>query len=164
MISAIVARSRNGVIGVKNDLPWDLPDDRKYFRDVTRGHAVIMGRKTAESIFTRLGHGLPDRPNIVVTRDTGYVLEGFIIVHSLEEAVAAAGSDGFIIGGSQIYEQAMSLCDRLYITEVDVEIDGDAYFPALDMTQWHEVSREHHEKDDSNEYAFDFVIYERAAS
>ncbi len=161
MIAAIVARSKNGVIGVNNDLPWDLPGDRKYFRDVTRAHSVIMGRKTAESIAARFGHGLPDRENIVVTRDADYQLDGFTVVHSIGEALQTAGSDGFVVGGEQIYAQALPYCDRLYVTEVDTDIAGDAYFPDFDTAEWREVSREVHQKDEKNDYAFDFVVYDR---
>lgn len=161
MIAAIVARSRNGVIGVKNDLPWDLPDDRIYFREMTRGKPVIMGRKTADSIIGRLGHGLPNRENIVITRGESYHPDGFTVVHSVEEAVAGTDADKFIIGGEQIYQLALPYCDRLYVTEVDVTIDGDTYFPDLDPTMWKEVSREPHQKDDKNEYNYDFVIFDR---
>jgi len=161
MIAAIVARSKNGVIGVDNALPWDLPDDRSYFRDVTRGHAVIMGRKTAESIVTHLGHGLPNRTNILVTRDQGYVLDGFTVVHDLDEAIKVSGSDAFIIGGEQIYRLAMPYCDRLYITEVDTELDGDAKFPEFDADEWQLVSSMPHEADDTHAYSFAFTILDR---
>ena len=161
MIAAIVARSKNGVIGIKNDLPWDLPDDRSYFRDITRGKAVVMGRKTADSIIDRLGHGLPNRENIVLTRDDSYQPDGFTVVHSIEDIIRDNSADMFIIGGEQVYRLALPFCDRLYSTEVDVTIDGDAYFPDVDLPQWKEVSREHHLKDDKNQYNYDFVVYDR---
>lgn len=162
MIAAIAARSRNGVIGSDNAIPWHLSDDMKYFRDTTRGHAVIMGRKTAESIVARLGHGLPDRQNIVVTRDVGYKLGGFVVAHSVEEAIKTAGPDGIVIGGEQIYTQALPYCEKLYITEVDADVEGDAYFPQFDVSEWREISRDAHQKDNRNQYDFDFVVYERA--
>ena len=161
MISAIVAKSKNGIIGINNDLPWDLSNDRTYFRDVTRGSTVIMGRKTADSIITRLGHGLPGRKNIVITRDRSYVPEGFTVAHSIEDAVSNSDVDVFIIGGEQIYTASLPLCDKLYVTEVDVTLDGDVYFPNIDPTEWKEASRTSHLQDDKNKYNYDFVIYER---
>lgn len=161
MIAAVVARSRNGVIGIKNALPWDLPDDRAYFRDVTRGHAVIMGRKTAESIMDHLGHGLPNRTNILVTRDPGYTLDGFTVVNNLDDAVKVGGDDAFIIGGEQIYRLAMPYCDRLYITEVDTEIDGDAKFPDVNPDEWQLVSSTPHPADSKHAYAFAFTVLDR---
>lgn len=164
MISAIVARGRNGVIGSQNDLPWDLPDDRRYFADVTRGHTVIMGRKTAESIVARLGHGLPNRTNILVTRDPNYVLEGFVIAHDLDTAIATAGDDAFIIGGEEVYKWALPYYDRLYITEVDTTIDGDAYFPDINTDEWETVSSTPHAADDRHAYSFTFVVLDRKKS
>jgi dihydrofolate reductase len=161
MLSAIVARSTNNIIGVHNDLPWDLPDDRAYFRDITRGHNVIMGRKTAESIVARLGHGLPGRENILVTRDPDYTLEGFTVVHTIEDAIKAGGLDGFVIGGEQIYTQALPYCDRLYITEVDVIADGDAHFAEFDRDEWELVSSTPHTADDKHAYAFNFTVLDR---
>jgi dihydrofolate reductase len=164
MIAAIVARSRNNVIGVNNDLPWDLPDDRTYFREVTRGFPVIMGRKTAESIVARLGHGLPKRENILVTRDKTYALDGFTVAHSIREAIDMAGPDAFIIGGEQIYTQALPFCEKLYITEVDTYIDGDAYFPAIDETHWKVVSETPHPVDAKHSHPFTFTVLERKSS
>lgn len=161
MISAIVARSKNNVIGIKNDLPWDLPDDRAYFRDVTRGHPVIMGRKTAESIVDRLGRGLPNRDNIVITRDDDYSLDGFVTVHTIDGALGVAGDDAMIIGGEQIYELGLPYCDRLYITDVDVELEGDAYFPAFDMNDWVLVSEKPHPADDRHKFSFTYRVYDR---
>ncbi len=161
MIAAIAARSRNNVIGVDNDLPWDLPDDLAYFRDVTRGHDVIMGRKTADSIIARLGHGLRNRENIVITRDTDYHPEGFTVVHSIDDAVEKADKDAFIIGGEQIYTLALPYCDRLYITEVDVDIDGDSHFADVDKNEWDVVSQTLHPADDRHAYAFSFDVLER---
>jgi dihydrofolate reductase len=161
MIAAIAARSRNGVIGSNNAIPWHLADDMKYFRETTSGHAVIMGRKTAESIVAYLGHGLPDRQNIVVTRDSVYTLAGFAVTHSIEDAIKSAGPDSFVIGGEQIYAQALPYCEKLYITEVDADVEGDAHFPDLDTFEWRETSREAHQKDNKNDYDFDFVVYDR---
>lgn len=161
MIAAVVAKSENNVIGIDNDLPWDLPNDRAYFSKVTRGHTVIMGRKTAESIATRLGHGLPDRQNILVTRDTDYMLDGFTTVHDIETAVRDASEDAFIIGGEQIYRLALPLLDRIYLTEVHTTLQGDTFFPEIDRSEWREIERESHKKDDKNQYDYDFVTLDR---
>ena len=161
MIAAIVAMAHGRVIGVDNDLPWDLPDDRKYFRDITRGHAVIMGRRTAESIVARLGHGLPNRTNVLVTRDEHYELEGFVIAHDLAGATSQAGDDAFIIGGAEIYSQALPYCDRLYVTEVDAAVHGDTYFPEIKPEEWERVSATTHPADERHAYPFTFVVYDR---
>lgn len=161
MLSAIVARSKNNVIGIHNDLPWNLPDDLKYFSQTTRGHNVVMGRKTAESIAQRLGHGLPNRENILVTRDPDYTLEGFTVVHTIEDAIEAGGLDGFVIGGEQIFAQALPFCDRLYITEVDVIVDGDAHFPAINSDEWELMSSTTHPADDRHAYSFTFTVLDR---
>ena len=163
MIAAIVARAKNRVIGKNGDLPWLLPDDLAYFRRVTRGGTVIMGRKTYDSIAARLGHALPDRHNIVLTSDVTLDADDITVARTVDEAVhhAAAGADVFVIGGAQVYEAMLPKCDKLFITEVDATVDGDAYFPELDMQQWRETSREHHVKDDRHPYDFDFVVYSR---
>jgi dihydrofolate reductase len=161
MIAAVVAKSKNNVIGIDNDLPWDLPLDRAHFREVTHGHAVIMGRKTAESIAARLGHGLPGRHNILVTRDVDYELTGFTVVHDIESAVRAAEGDAYIIGGEQIYKLALPLLDRVYLTEVHAILDGDTFFPELDHSEWTEMERESHKHDDKNQYDYDFVTLDR---
>ena len=160
MISIIVAASTNDVIGRQGALPWHLSDDLKYFKAVTMGKPIIMGRKTWESI----GRPLPGRQNIVVTRQQGFAADGCTVVASLEDAIAAAGDadEIVVIGGSQIYELALPLARRLYMTRVHADVEGDAYFPAVDATRWSLVAEEHHEADQRNEYAFSFRTYDRA--
>lgn len=165
MLSAIVAMAHRNVIGKKNELPWYLPADLKRFRELTRGHTVIMGRHTADSIIQRNGKPLPDRENIVITRDESYAPEGFTVVHSLTAALEkAADTDAFIIGGQQIYALALPVLDRLYVTEIDVEIDGDAYFPTLTPDEWQEIEREPHQKDEKNPYDYTYVTLERVSA
>ena len=164
IVSLIAARSRNGVIGKNNDLPWRLPDDSKYFMVTTRGHHAIMGRKNYDSLPEPF-KPLPNRTNIVVTRQNEFHAPGCIVVHSLEHALRIARENGeseaFVIGGAEIYALAMSQANKLYLTEIDAVVEGDTYFPAFDKVQWHEVSRRHHGTDEKHEYAFDYVIYER---
>jgi len=161
MISAVVAVSKNGVIGKENDLPWKLPADLKHFKDITTGNAIIMGRKTYESI----GRPLPNRINIVITRNKDYQAKGCIVVSSLEDAVKAAkGKEALIIGGGQIFKMAMHLIDRIYFTLVDAEIDGDVYFPQIDDNLWEKTSEDEHQKDKNNEYNYKFITYEKKES
>ncbi|AFK02580.1 dihydrofolate reductase region [Emticicia oligotrophica DSM 17448] len=163
MISIIVATAENGVIGKDNQMLWKLSTDFKYFKNLTTGHSVIMGRKTFESI----GRPLPNRTNIVISRQQDFVLpEGVLKASSLENAIELAkthvGSEEiFIIGGGNVYEQALKITDKIYLTEVDANIEGDAFFPTLDMSEWTENSRVSHHKDEKNEYDFDFVVLER---
>lgn len=163
-ISLIAALSRNRVIGRNNDLPWHLPDDMKYFMQTTKGHHVIMGRKNYDSIPEKF-RPLPNRVNIVVTRQPTLTLPNCTVVHSLEEAVAIAREAGeqelFVIGGAAIYQLGIPLANRLYLTEIDATLSGDTYFPAFDKNNWKETSRHHHSADERHAYAFDFVIYER---
>ena len=158
-LSLIVAIARNGVIGRDNDLPWHLPADLQFFKRTTSGHTIILGRRNYESI----GRPLPDRTNIVITRDKNYKAEGCLVAHSIDEAITLAGDDEeiFVIGGAQIYAQALDRVERMYITEVDTDVEGDVLFPKFDKTQWRECSRESHKPDDNNEYGFDFVVFER---
>lgn len=164
-LSVIVAAARNGVIGRNNALPWHLPEDLRYFRRVTMGKPVVMGRKTFESI----GRPLPGRTNIVVTRQAGYAPEGARVVASLAEALALAEDialiDGteelMVIGGAEIYREALPLATRLYLTEVHADVEGDAFLPPIDWVQWREVARERHDAGGSNPYPYSFVIYER---
>lgn len=160
----IAAVAENGVIGKDNDLVWQLPNDMKYFVDKTRGRHVIMGRKNYDSIPDKF-RPLPNRPNLILTRQTNFEAEGCTILSSLDEALAMAEDAGeheaFIIGGAQIYELGLDLADRMYITEVHAPFDGDTHFPDFDKTLWKEASREHHPKDNRHDYSFDFVIYER---
>jgi dihydrofolate reductase len=161
MISAIVAVAKNAVIGKEDGLPWYLPAELARFKQVTMGHPIIMGRKTHESI----GRALPGRTNIVLTRSRDFSAEGCVVVQSLkqaiEEAKKAEGADEiFIIGGESIYMEAMPLLDRIYLTKVDAKVDGDKFF-RFDEKDWKQVSSEKHEKDDKNQYNFEFLLLER---
>ena len=159
MISIIAAMAENRVIGVNNTLPWRLPADLRHFRQLTTGHHVIMGRRNYESI----GKPLPDRTNIVITRNPGYQAPGCEVRHSLEEALRDAASDPetFVIGGAEIYRQAIADADRIYLTLVHADIQGDTWFPEFDMREWLETSRTRHEADEKNPYAYSFVTYDR---
>lgn len=165
MISLIAAVAHENVIGRSNDLPWKLSADLNYFKEKTSGHTVVMGRNTYDSIAARLGGPLPNRHNVIVSHDEDLVVPGATVAHSLEIALDTAereNSEVFVIGGAQLYEQALPHADRLYITEVDADIPGgDAFFPVIALAKWREVSREAHQKDESNEYDYSFVIYER---
>jgi dihydrofolate reductase len=159
MLSIIAALSENRAIGVGNRLPWHLPDDLRHFKRLTLGHPVIMGRRNYESI----GKPLRDRLNIVVTRQPGYQAPGCVVVHSLEEALVAARGhpEVFVIGGAEIYTQALPRVQRLYLTLVHATIPGDTYFPDFDRSEWREVERERHEPDARHPYAYSFVTLER---
>lgn len=164
--SIIVAISENNVIGKDNSLIWHLPADMKFFKEKTTGHCIITGRKNYESIPEKF-RPLPNRTNIVVSRNFNYSSRGTEIVNTLEEAITFAKSKNetevFIIGGGQIYKEVMEkdLADTLYITEVHHSFEGDTFFPAIDKTKWKEVSREKHKADEKNKYDFDFVIYSK---
>lgn len=158
MIALIAAKARNNVIGSKNDLPWYLPGDLKHFRDITTGHTIVMGRTTFESIVATLNKPLPNRKNVVITRDQAFSYPGVDVIHDIE-SVKDLG-DVFVIGGAEIYKQTIDMADTLYVTDVHADINGDAYFPDIDDT-WHEVSREPHHADEKNQYDYDFVIYKR---
>lgn len=165
ILSIIVAVSDNQVIGSGNQLPWHLPADLHYFKTLTTGHPIIMGRKTFESI----GRPLPRRENIVVTRDPGFAKEGIHVVHSLEEAVQCARSLGheeaFIIGGDSIYQQAMALAQKVYLTRVHTIIPhGDAFFPVLDEQHWTLRSARSAPADEKNPLDCTFEVYEKSAS
>jgi dihydrofolate reductase len=151
--------AENRVIGVDNSLPWRLPADLRHFRRLTTGHHVIMGRRNYESI----GKPLPDRTNIVVTRNPSYRAPGCLVMHSLEAALASAQNDPeiFVIGGADIYRQALDRADRLYLTLVHAQVKGDTYFPSIDEKQWQEISRERHELDEKNPHACTFLVYDR---
>lgn len=160
----IAAMSTNRVIGINNDLPWHLPNDMKYFMETTKGHHVIMGRKNYESLPPRF-QPLPDRTNLVVTRQSSYEAPDCELFSNIEEAVEYARANGeeelFIIGGGQIYEQGLPMADQIYLTEIDAQIGGgEVFFPELGE-EWKEVSRKSHAADDRHKYAFDFVVYTR---
>jgi dihydrofolate reductase len=164
-LALIVAMAQNRVIGINNNLPWYLPNDLKYFKAVTMGKPVIMGRKTHESI----GKPLPGRTNIVITRDASFQAAGCKIVHSLAEAIELAeniclidgGDEVIVMGGAQIYELALADADRLYLTEVHAEIEGDAFFPEVDKQYWQEVAREDYKAEGPNPYAYSFLALDR---
>jgi len=160
-ISLIAAMTDDRVIGIENRLPWKLPADMKWFRQHTLGKPIVMGRKTFESFGAK---PLPERMNIVITRDRDYRAEGAVVVHDIDEALAAAGDaeEVMIIGGASFYEQMLPRADRLYLTFVHADVEGDAWFPEFDRCQWREVFREDHEADEKNPYAYSFVILERA--
>ena len=161
MISLIAAIGKNNELGKGNALLWDLPGDLKHFRDTTMLHAVIMGRKTFESI----GKPLPNRKNIVITRDVNYKKEGVEVVHSLAEALDLfpdQNEEIFIIGGAELYKQTIDIADRLYITHIDAEDkDADAFFPEIIPVVWNEIKHEEHSADEKNPYPYTFSMYER---
>ncbi|MCO4836621.1 MAG: dihydrofolate reductase [Oceanospirillaceae bacterium] len=164
-IALIVAASQNNVIGRNNQLPWHLPGDLQYFKTMTLGKPVIMGRKTFESI----GKPLPGRDNIVISRQTNYAADGIKVVSSLEQAIALGQSinlingieEVMVIGGAQIYEKSLDLADRVYLTRVHRKVEGDAYFPALDSQLWHEIAREDIAAKEPNPFDFSYLVLER---
>lgn len=162
IISSIVATDKNNAIGKDNDIPWYLPADLKYFKKTTLNHHVIMGRKSYESI----GFPLPKRTNIVITRDPFWIASNCLVAHSIEEALSIAHDNGeteaFIIGGGTIYNQSAKLWDKLYITEVDIEVENpDVYFPKIELDQWSLIKSEEHQADEKNPHDFTFKVYER---
>lgn len=161
-ISLIAAAASNRVIGTGGNLPWHLPDDFRYFKAVTTGHPVVMGRRTWMSI----GKPLPGRTNIVMTRRYDYVAEGARVVHSVDEALDAAGeaSEIFVIGGGEVYEHFLPAADRVHLTHVDAVVDGDTRFPVLDEEQWELASCEPHSADARHAHAFEFRVYDRRES
>ncbi|HVM90512.1 MAG TPA: dihydrofolate reductase [Verrucomicrobiae bacterium] len=162
MVSMIVAASENGVIGRANQLPWRLSRDLKNFKECTTGHTVIMGRKTFESIFARLGKPLPDRKNVVVTTNADFKADGCVIVHSIEEAIEQTkGEEVFVIGGETIYRQALPFTDRLLLTTVHTTLEGDAKMPDIHFDEWDLLSQEEWPKDEKNEYDATYQMYER---
>ncbi len=158
-ISLVVAASTNNVIGRDGGLPWHLPDDLRHFKRLTTGKPVIMGRRTFESI----GRPLPNRHNLVMTRDPDYAAEGCDVVTSVDEALDAAAGAGevMVIGGGQVYRDFLPHADRIYLTRVQAEVDGDTYFPEIGEAEWLLVSTEHHADDDRHDYAFDLMVFER---
>ncbi|HEX3633717.1 MAG TPA: dihydrofolate reductase [Casimicrobiaceae bacterium] len=158
-IALIAAVARNGVIGLHGRLPWRLPDDLKRFRALTSGHAIIMGRKTWDSI----ARPLPERQNIVVTRRRDFAAPGGLVAHSLPEAIGLATKPSplFVIGGEAIYRDALPLADLLFLTEIDRAFDGDARFPDFDRRQWRETARESRRLDGDAGFAYDFASYAR---
>ena len=158
-LSLIVAMAKNHTIGVNNTLPWRCPEDLKHFKALTMGHHMIMGRKTFDSI----GKPLPGRTTVVVTRNTELHIDGCTMANSLEQAIAACANDDetFIVGGAELYTQALPLVDRLYITEIQQEVEGDAHFPQFARDEWEEVSREVHSQETPQQLEYHFVSYRR---
>lgn len=158
-IALVAALARNGVIGRDNQLPWRLPADLQHFKQLTMGKPIVMGRRTWAS----LGRPLPGRRNIVVTRDSAFHCEGCVVAHSIDEALAAAaGSEEvMIIGGAELYAQTLPRADRLYLTQVMADVEGDVYFPGVDAADWVEVERRFCKADGRNEYDCEFVVLDR---
>lgn len=159
LISLMAAMDRNRGIGQSNSMPWYLPADLAYFKEITMGKPVIMGRKTHEVI----GRALPGRKNIVLTRDPDYEAEGCTVVHDPDEALAAAGDvpEVMILGGADVYELFMHRADRIYLTQVQGEFDADVHFPKLDFSQWEEVRRIERPADERNPYDMTFLVLNR---
>ena len=158
-ISLIVAMDQNGLIGSNNDLPWRLSSDLKQFKAITMGSPIIMGRKTHESI----GRPLPGRTNVIVTRNTQYHADGCEVIHDLSdiESFCKGHHEIFIMGGAELYKQSLHLIDRIYLTEVHAQLDGDTYFPEFDRAHWQEVERQDFTADDKNDYDYSFVVMDR---
>ena len=156
-ISIIVAMAQNRTIGINNTLPWHCPEDLKHFKSLTMGHHMIMGRKTFDSI----GKPLPGRTTVVVTRNPGLNIDGCIVKHSLQEAIEACAGDKeiFIVGGAELYAQALPLANTLYLTEIQQDITGDAHFPAFDRQIWKEVACESRQQDTPQPLKYNFVTY-----
>jgi dihydrofolate reductase len=161
-ISLIAAVSTNGVIGRDGTLPWRLPADLKYFRQVTSGHTIVMGRKNYEDI----GRPLPERNNIILSRRPGFSAPGCTVVHTLDDAIACARDDSevFFIGGAEVYRQMLPRADRLYLTRVQASVKGDTYFPDFDENEWELIRSDPREADEANPYALSFDILERRSS
>lgn len=161
LISLVVAASTNNVIGKNNQLLWSLPNDMRFFKNTTWAMPVLMGRKTFES----LGKPLPGRLNIVITRQKDWTPEGAKIVHSLEDAIKAASKadykEAFIIGGGEIFKEAMIVADKIYMTRVDAELDGDAFFPVIDKTQWQLISEDSRVADAKHAYSYHFQLWRK---
>ncbi len=161
IISCIVAKAKNNVIGLNNKMPWHISEDLKYFKRITSGHSIILGRKNFESI----GKALPNRTNIIITRDKAYKCPGCIIANSIERALKIAYDQGdtevFIIGGGQIYAQTQEYWDKLYVTEIEESFEGDVFFPILNIKEWKMIAQDCHAKSDINKYNYCFNVYER---
>jgi dihydrofolate reductase len=157
ILSLVAAAGNNNVIGTNNKLPWKMPADMKFFMNLTIGHPVIMGRKTYESF----GRPLKDRRNIIITRDKKYTVSGCDVVNSLDEALLLTKSDNevFIIGGAEIYRQSIAIADKIYLTRICHDFEGDAYFPPIDETEWKEISHLEQNTDEKNPYPFAFLEY-----
>lgn len=158
-ISFVVAYDRKRTIGKDNRLPWRLPDDMKHVREITIGKPLIMGRRTWDSI----GRPLPGRTSIVMTRDRDFRCDGCLVARTADEALNLAGAapEVIVFGGARVFEEFLPRADRIYLTEVDTEVDGDTYFPKVDPAEWREVERTRHPADDRHPYVFSFVTLDR---
>ncbi len=159
IISLVCAMAKNRVIGQDNKMPWHLPADLKHFKAVTMSKPIVMGRKTYESI----GRPLPGRQNVIISRNTGYTVDGCDVVHSIDEAIELLSTheEIMIIGGGFLYSQMISQADKLYLTFIDLEVDGDTLFPEFEHLKMNEVSRTKCMKDDKNPYDYQFVDFEK---
>ena len=161
IVSQIAAMSRNRIIGKDNKLPWNMPDDLAYFFKVTRGHHIILGRKNFEAI----GKALPSRVNIVVTRNPNYKAPGCIVVENIQQALKYSESKGeeevFIVGGGQIYQASLGITNKIYLTIIDTEIEGDVFFPEFDLKSWNVISKVSHSADNRNPFNYTYYIFER---
>lgn len=160
-IALVAAIAANRAIGLNNTLPWRCPADLRYFKELTLGHHLIMGRKTFESI----GRPLPGRTTVVVTRNEQWQSEGCLVAGGLPEAIDLCDKDDkvFIVGGADIYTQALQFADSLYLTEIGASVEGDAFFPAFDRNEWQETARTSHAQSEPQPLEFDFVVYRRKA-
>lgn len=162
IVSAIVATTENRVIGKGNEIPWYLSGDFKYFKKTTLNHHIIMGRHTYLSI----GRPLPKRTNVILTKNPYYAVQNCMVVHSIQEALELAHDNGeqeaFIIGGGTVYEKAMPFLDRIYLTVVHTELEGDTFFPKLEISEWTEISSsERHKADEKNDFDYTFKVFEK---
>lgn len=160
IISFVVAMGKNRVIGKDNSLPWEMPADMKRFKELTTGKPIIMGRKTFESI----GRPLPNRINILLTRDKNYKAKSCIVVHSIDGALKAAegNEEVMVIGGAQIYKEFLPKANKIYLTIIDNDFEGDAYFPEYSEDGWKEIKREKHEADEENKFRYTFIDLQRS--
>jgi dihydrofolate reductase len=158
-LSLIVAMARNRVIGADGAIPWHLPGELKLFKGLTMGHHMIMGRKTYESI----GRLLPGRTTVIVTRQRNYRVPGAVVAHTLAEAIAACAGDDeiFVIGGAEIFREALPLADRIYLTTVEADVRGDTFMPPFDAAGWREASSQSYAADERNRYAYTMAVHER---
>jgi len=158
-LSIIAAMDKNRVLGLKNDIPWHIPHDLKRFKKITSGHTVIMGRKTFES----LPGPLPKRRNVIITSRKDYTAPGIEVVKSIEDSIRTAdkNQENFVVGGANIYEQFLPFADKLYMTHIDAEFEGDTYFPEIDYSKWKLVEEEHHVTDDEKKIPFSYKTYVR---
>lgn len=161
-LAAIVAMSENRVIGKDNKLPWHLPADLKYFKKITLNKTILMGRRTYESI----GRPLPQRKNIIVTRDKNFAAAGCLVFHSIDAALASAAAEEevIVIGGAVLFQQLLPRFDRLYLTLIHAAVEGDAFFPEVDMNEWAETSRAEQRADEQNAFDLSFLVLDKPAS